>query len=320
MNRYTKKDAILKVEIITRDLIVGGFIAFLTFRIFQPYAFEGPGFLNVGLNPKWLANIKEISYLASGDVDYPPALQWARRNIFFSAKNITLWGLGIPMSVALWSGMILMGWKIFRKEWDYSIIWIWTAGYFVWQSSVENPMMRYQMPIYPLLCLISAWFIFYLIEFSHHNKFLHKFAKTLGILIGLIALIGTFVWAFMFTKIYTNPITRVAASDWIYENVPGPINILVKYGSGTEQEVFSVPYDYKISESRSYSLIFSVKESGVLESVVFGKILSTELSNTSDSELTISIYDIEQGGDLLTTGIIRNSFSEKGSGKGISIH
>ncbi len=180
-NRYPQKDPILKVEIITRDLIVGGFIAFLTFRIFQPYAFEGPGFLNVGLNPKWLANIKEISYLASGDVDYPPALQWARRNIFFSAKNITLWGLGIPMSIALWSGMILMGWKIFRKEWDYSIIWIWTAGYFVWQSSVENPMMRYQMPIYPLLCLISAWFIFYLIEFSHHNKLLQKFAKTLGI-------------------------------------------------------------------------------------------------------------------------------------------
>lgn len=317
-NRYPQKDPILKMQIIARDLIVGGFFAFLTFRIFQPYAFEGPGFLNVSLNPKWLANIKEISYLASGDVDYPPALQWARRNIFFAAKNITLWGLGIPMSIAMWSGLILMGWRILRKEWDFSIIWIWTAGYFVWQSSVENPMMRYQMPIYPLLCLISAWFIFYLIEFFHHNKLLRILTKSFGILIGLVALIGTFVWAFMFTKIYTNPITRVAASEWIYENVPGPINIMVKYESGTKQEVFSVPYDYKINESRSYSLIFSLKESGVVESVVFGKILSSELTNNSNSELSISLYDIEQGGELLTTGIIRNPFSEKGSGKGIS--
>ncbi|NTW45127.1 MAG: hypothetical protein HGB14_12040, partial [Anaerolineaceae bacterium] len=61
-----------------------------------------------------------------------------------------------------------------------------------------------------------------------------------------------------------------------------------------------------------------MKESGVLESVVFGNIFSSELTNNSNSELSISLYDIEQGGELLTTGIIRNPFSEKGSGKGIS--
>lgn len=317
-NRYPQEDPVHKIEIMTRDLVLGGLFAFLTFRIFQPYAFEGPGFLNIGLNPKWLANIKEISYLASGDVDYPPALQWARRNFFFSAKNITLWGLGIPMSIALWSGMELMGLKILQKEWKYSIILFWTAGYFIWQSSVENPMMRYQLPIYPLFCLISAWFIYYLIDHFQQNHLRSKVVKTFGYILGTVALLGTLTWAFMFTKVYTNPNTRVAASEWIYENVPGPINILVNYASGIKQEVFSVPYDYKISESRSYSQIFSLIEKGNLESILFGKILSTGLSNSAESELTISLYDIEQAGELLATGVIRDTFSEKGNGKGIS--
>ncbi len=42
---------------------------------------------------------------ATGEVDFPPALQWTRRELTFSVKNLVLWGgVGIPFAVtAFWA-------------------------------------------------------------------------------------------------------------------------------------------------------------------------------------------------------------------------
>ena len=41
----------------------------------------------------------------------------------------------------------------------------------------------------------------------------------------LITVVGTGLWAYAFTRIYTRPVTRIEASRWIYQNIPGPINL-----------------------------------------------------------------------------------------------
>ncbi|MGH2628162.1 MAG: ArnT family glycosyltransferase, partial [Anaerolineales bacterium] len=55
--------------------LVAGAAAFVTFRIFQPYAFAWPGLLGLTPNPKWVANLVELRNQSSGNVDFPPALQ-----------------------------------------------------------------------------------------------------------------------------------------------------------------------------------------------------------------------------------------------------
>ncbi len=87
---------------------MAAFISVLVFRIFQPYAFLGPGFLGVRPNPQWVSNIKEQRAQAAGDIDFPPSLQWARRPIWFSAQNMAEWGSGEPAGDpgSLW---VLMG-------------------------------------------------------------------------------------------------------------------------------------------------------------------------------------------------------------------
>ena len=70
-------------------LIVGGIAAFLAFRIFQPYAFDG-----IMPSEQWLANIAEQRVQARGDADLPWNLQWARRTHLYSFTNLTVWGLG----------------------------------------------------------------------------------------------------------------------------------------------------------------------------------------------------------------------------------
>ena len=134
------------------NLVLAGAVSFITFRILQPYAFGGPGFFSLltleqpwllNLNEKWVANIAELRRFVSGEIDWPPSIQWARRPVWFSFQNMTLWGMGLPMSIMAWAGFAWAGWKIWKhNKYKHLILWAWTAGYFIWRSLAFNPMMR----------------------------------------------------------------------------------------------------------------------------------------------------------------------------------
>ncbi len=318
-DRYPIDDPIQKSEVVIRDLMVGALFALITFRIFQPYAFAGPSFFDIQINQKWLSNLKELSNLSNGDVDYPPALQWARRNFTFAPKNITLWGLGIPLSIPFWLGLVFMGWRMLKREWrKFAVIWVWTAGYFIWQASLSNPMMRYQLPVYPLFSLIAAWFIFWLIGNKNKEIAFKNAIRVAGYSLGIIALVGSVIWAYMFTRIYINPMSRVAASQWIYANIPGPINLLLERNAELSQEVLSLPYDYPIDNNSPYSTIFNLSQEGNLREILLAKVIQKDITSSSESEITVSVFDIKSGGKLLAKGSVENDFLQPGTGKGIS--
>ena len=95
-------------------LVIAALVSLLTFRVVQPYAFKGPGFFNFALNENWVSGLKSLQAQTSGDVDFPPALQWARRPTWFSLKNLVVWGLGIPYALIAWIGFGWMGWKTWQ--------------------------------------------------------------------------------------------------------------------------------------------------------------------------------------------------------------
>ena len=89
-----------------------------------------------------MTNIKEVGIQSSGDVDFPPALQWARRDFGFAFRNLTQWGMGFPMAIAAWFGLALLGWRILKGNNSPTLlVWVWTVFFFLWQSSLGNPMM-----------------------------------------------------------------------------------------------------------------------------------------------------------------------------------
>ena len=94
-------------------LMMAAFVSLLVFRIFQPYAFSGPGFLGIKPNPLWVQNITEQRAQSSRNVDFPPAMQWARRPIWFSFQNMVEWGLGLPLGILAWAGFLWAGWRLF---------------------------------------------------------------------------------------------------------------------------------------------------------------------------------------------------------------
>src|ERR1700690_2613262 len=174
-------------------LIAGGVASIISFRIFMPYAFHG-----LGLNPAWIANMKELIGQSSGDVDVPFALQWARRSHLFSFDNLTVWGLGLPLGILAWTGFLVMLWRIIKGELRHLLLWGWTAIFFTWQSMAFNPTMRYQLPIYPLLCMMAGWFVIYLWDQAQTAD--RKSSKLIfllsSVVIGATVLVLTFAWAY----------------------------------------------------------------------------------------------------------------------------
>jgi YYY domain-containing protein len=259
-------------SLITIYLIAGGIATILFFRIFQPYAFSG-----LGINPAWLANIRELQAQSSGDADVPFALQWARRSHLYSFENLTTWGLGLPLGILAWIGFLWMGWRVLKGEWKHALLWGWTALYFGWQSMAFNPTMRYQLPIYPLLCMMAAWAIFELAGFKVGKLAGSNLLKIVAGLLGITVLVSTFAWAYAFTRIYTRPHTRVAATRWIYQNLPGPITVKLETASGLIQQPLSFPYTSNIQAGTPYITSFTADADGVVNEVYLPHVTALSL-------------------------------------------
>ncbi len=258
-------------------MVVGALAAFIAFRIFQPYAFRGDfGFVDVRLNPHWVQTLRDQRAQASGDVDFPPALQWARRSGLYSFMNIMQWGLGWPLGILAWAGMAWMGWRILKGEWkEHSLLWGWTLLYFAWQSTQWNPTMRYQLPIYPLLALAAAWMVFEMakLRVGRAGSKLAAFNfLPVAWAIGGIVLFSAFAWSFVFTRIYTRDHSRVQATRWIYQNIPGPVSVAIETENGTVNQPLSYPQGYNISRMNPYVGAFSSNVDGLLRTITLPRV------------------------------------------------
>ncbi len=259
--RRTFEDFLSKMFVF---MVVGGLFSFLAFRVFQPYAFSG-----LGLNPKWLANIKEQQADASPNAGLLWNLQWARRTHLYSFDNLTVWGLGLPLGILAWAGFLWMAWRMFKGEWNkHILLWSWTGLYFVWQSLQYNPNMRYQLPIYPLLAMMAAWAVFDWARPRLPGLKRLNWPVILAGTVGGIVLVLTFAWAYAFSRIYLRPETRVAASKWIYQNVPGPLDLQIKTPAGTTyQQPLPFPAGSAVQTGVPYEATFTAQVDGALNQI-----------------------------------------------------
>lgn len=228
-------------------LVAAALVSLVVFRIFQPYAFAGPSFWNVKLNPRWLANMAEIREQQRGNTDAPFALQWADREpVWFSFKNLLLWGLGLPLGLAAWFSW---GWALLeslRGRWRRHLLpTAWTGAFFLWQSIGFTKAMRYQLPIYPLLAMFAAWGLW---EGWKRSRDLPGRAGIWGpravAAAGLLVVGLTAAWAFAFHSIYRQPFSRAEASRWIYRHIPGVVNLVIDVGDEEYLEVVPMPQDF----------------------------------------------------------------------------
>jgi hypothetical protein len=74
--------------------------------------------------------------------------------------------------------------------------------------------MRYSLTLYPIFIILAAYLLVRLCRSSS------RWGRRVGFGVTAVVVVGTALWASAFFSIYLRPHTRLAASRWIYENVP----------------------------------------------------------------------------------------------------
>jgi len=205
-------------------------ITFLTFRLFQPYAFTGL----FTINSLFIHNFKTLAFYSNSNLFYPPGIQWINRPpILDSFLNLSIWGLGLAIALPL---LFLILRFFLKPKIKFNLVFMisfWIILLFIYQSLQFAHTMRYFLPIYPLICLILA------VLLSHF-----KVKKSLIILI----IIFNAFSALVFLSLYSRPNSRVQASNWILQNIPQNSIISSEYWDD------ALPLAYSNYQSLSLSL------------------------------------------------------------------
>ena len=259
----------------------------------------------IGLNPAFLANMAEIQRLQAPEASFPPAIQWVDRPaILFPLSNMILYGMGVTAGLFAWFAVAWAAWRVVGSigrqvrrtqesathwEWPewmlHAIPLTWTLLYFLFMGTRWVKSVRYFLPIYPTLFVLAGWGIVQLWQWANAGRRPTADGRppdtssgrpsTVGrrLAVGALALavvVPSLLWAIMYTQIYREPMTRIAASQWIYENVPSGATLLYDTADGQTRELH-LPLkgmDF-ITGGAPLTLNFSLPEDGVVRAVRF---------------------------------------------------
>ncbi len=234
-------------------LALFGIAAIVVFRMAQPYAFGGTSLMTFTLGDKFRESMRQIQALISGAADYPPGHQWTSRTPFvFPFVNMVVWGLGLFLGLFGWLGWLVATFQILKaftikgdktdaKRHLLPVAWV--GGMFLWQGLQFVQSMRYLLPTYPLLAVLAAWLLWFLVAKARAYQAARAAAGTsfgegrgvagrisavwrriltVPVAYGLmtVVVITTMLWGWGFLAIYRRPLSRITASKWLYENVP----------------------------------------------------------------------------------------------------
>ena len=269
------------------------FASLVTFRLTQPMAFRAvtgdTTLLTLQPNPDWIESMQVAQMESDGIGAGPPGEQWVGRTaILFPLVNMVLWGMGLPLGLAAWGGWLAALWQWLRygRGWRAHLLpLIWVGGDFFFLATRWVKSVRYFLPIYPFLCLLAAWGLLALWrrlrgereggestfpgqgvgKQGAHSPLWRSVAP--AALLALVTL-GTLAWATSFmSAVYWTDHTRLQATEWIYQNVPAPINLTLLSADGLSVNVpIGAPDQLRLG-GQDYIQSFTPQSGGSLVSI-----------------------------------------------------
>ncbi len=145
------------------------------------------------------------------------------------------------------------------------LIWLWVAGYFAWQGAQYVKSMRYELPIYPFLSILAAAGLVAFIDWAFRTR-RSPLWRAVSIATAAFVIVGAYGWAFAFTEIYRQPTTRLAASRWIYENIPSAVTLNVTQDGAAKPIQLPFPNTTTFGfDGQPTATVFDVKTASTLQ-------------------------------------------------------
>ncbi len=246
-------------------LCLAGAISLVVFRVAQPYAFDGPNFWDMALNQRWWDDMQRERDFQQGNADYPPFVQFAGTTPFLTPlTNMVAWGMGPALGLVSWVAMSAAGVLVFRRrELTFALPLVAGVVVFGFWGPRFVAFMRYFQPMYPVLCLFAGWGLVELWRWARTGTLpsrvpLRRFAGRVapgtrgatGLAGGVLAVVlgATAWWALAFQSVYSQEHPRIAATRWVYENIPA--------GAAITSELWDDPVPWHFPERvREYRIV-----------------------------------------------------------------
>lgn len=223
--------------------LLGAVIVYTTLRLFLPYIFASGVPWDPRLNPRYTQDIEILRFLAGGDADFPPTYSWATTNYaWFPIEQMFRWEMGWGFAIVAWLGLLWAIWRVVRhRNFVFAPVVVWVVALYGYQAAQFARPGRYFLPIYPAFAVLGGvflcWLVYRLFQGDVHAwlrlpwRRARKSSKDgipargrllplAGLSLATVVLLSTFAWAFAYTRTYREPVARVRASEWIYENIP----------------------------------------------------------------------------------------------------
>ena len=232
----TKTSQKITIKKIFNHLLLFSTITFVVFTIFSPYTF-------LDWN-KFMESMNYESGVATGSLPVVYTLQFNHTIPYLFQIQNFFWQIGVDAFFCVIGFIFILFEVIRKKNKQLLILSIFPLLYFLYVGSWHTKFIRYMVPIIPFLLIASSIFLM---------KIRSKFKVLGNLLIGII-IFTTIIWALAFFSIYTRTQTRIAASQWVYLNIPNGSKILTEQwddGLPIPIEQFS-PSQYQITPLAMY--------------------------------------------------------------------
>ena len=319
----------VSVDRLLLQLVLAGAVAFMAFRVAQPYAFVGthfesarwqaseydwvrgnvpdiwytleeklPGPLRALFlpDPRFVGTLASVNQQLTGEADVPWGHQWTNRLPFlFPWVNMLVWGMGLPLGLIASAGWALAGWELWRgkRRMQHLLPWAWATLLFFYQGTQWVKSIRYLLPTYPFLILLGAWLLVRLWRRASVPAKRIPWARLRPLMYRLpllAVLAGTLLWAWGFTRIYAQPVTRNTASRWMVENIPTAVTLHYQ-ADGQDKDHFLrlSPSHIYTAKDPSQTLRLSLPEDGTVTGVTFTHLGDPDLDDAPESfQVTLS--------------------------------
>jgi YYY domain-containing protein len=199
--------------------LVMALIAVVAYRIAQPYDFQAG--VSLVFNERFT---EDIAYLS--DINQGGNWPWVqplvgRTPLLHPLSQMFLWGMGPGLGLAAIFGILRAGKRFRMGERYWAVPLAVVAAYFVLVSLQFYAIVRYLQPSYPIITAMSAAGLVAAWQWAVRNAPSRgRVATAVKIAVG-VCIGATVFWALAFVNgVYGNTNARLAAGDWMLENLP----------------------------------------------------------------------------------------------------
>jgi len=239
---------------VSRTLALSVLTFLFAFLITNPFAALDP----IPFGRAWATQMA----VTHGWIDWPFVRQYTGTvPVIYVIEQQARWSLGLPFTLAAYAGLGWAGWHAWKsKDRQWGVVVTWCAAGLVTLGTQWVKFPRYMLPFTPALAVCAAGWI-------AAQRPVLRIALSAGVLAPTLA------YALAFVSMYHNPHPWVAASEWIYENIPPDASIAAEHWDDplplplderTYTWIFIDPFSEPDNEDKLAALMASLSEADYL--------------------------------------------------------